>query len=313
MAEPTFVAVSTNAAIDRVAQVEGLGRLERASRFLETAGGKAIHAACVAAELGAAAVVVTTAGGRNGDLMLELLHDEPLDVIPVPVAGATRGTYTLVGTPGGELIEVHEPAAPMNEAEADALVSALDCLPTAPRVVAVCGSLPPAAPTDLHARLIEKAKELGAFTILDCSTPEALAAGLAAGPDLVAPNAAEAGALLGSRSDITSAIMQLGAAAVWLTLGPEGSVFAGAEGSFRLTAPQPQLVVNTVGCGDALIGGFAAGLIRGLDPLRAAALGVAAATDKLSRLHPGRVERGAVEALLPAIQATPLRAGAPVS
>ena len=64
-------------------------------------------------------------------------------------------------------------------------------------MVAVCGSLPPGAPTDLHARLIATARELGAFTILDCSTPAALAAGLAAGPDLVAPNLGEAGALLG--------------------------------------------------------------------------------------------------------------------
>ncbi len=40
---------------------------------------------------------------------------------------------------------------------------------------------------------------------------------------------------------------------------------------------------------------------------RAAALGAAAATEKLAHLHPGRVERGAVEALVPLVDLTPLQ------
>jgi fructose-1-phosphate kinase PfkB-like protein len=279
-----FVAVSTNPAIDRVARIEGpAGGVAHATEFLETPGGKAIHAACVAAELGAPATVVTTAGGRNGELLLELLASEPLEVVPVAVAGDTRGTYTLVGD-GGDLVEVHEPSAPLTEQEAGRLVAALASL--SPTVVAVCGSLPPGAPVDLHARLIVTAQVSGAFTILDCSTPDALAAALEAGPDLVAPNADEA-------RDVDPR----GAAAVWLSLGPEGSVFTDAGGSVRLPAPRPARVVNAVGCGDALVGGFAAGLIAGMEPREAAALGAAAAADKLGRLHPGRVERAAVEAL----------------
>ena len=45
--------------------------------MLETPGGKAIHAACVAAELGAEAAVVTTAGSHSGELLLALLASEP--------------------------------------------------------------------------------------------------------------------------------------------------------------------------------------------------------------------------------------------
>jgi fructose-1-phosphate kinase PfkB-like protein len=279
-----FVAVSTNPAIDRVARIEGpVGGIARASEFLETPGGKAIHAACVAAELGAPATVVTTAGGRNGALLLELLASEPLEVVPVAVAGDTRGTYTLVGD-GGDLVEVHEPSAPLTAQEAERLVAALAGLSAT--VVAVCGSLPPGAPVDLHARLIAAARASGAFTILDCSTPQAFAAALEAEPDLVTPNREEA-----RDADLR------GAAAVWLSLGAEGSVFSDAGGSIRLTGPPPARVVNSVGCGDALVGGFAAGLIAGMEAREAAALGAAAAADKLGRLHPGRVERAAVEAL----------------
>jgi len=56
-----------------------------------------------------------------------------------------------------------------------------------------------------------------------------------------------------------------------------------------------------------LIGGFAAGYLAGRDMRSAAALGAAAASDKLAHLHPGRVDRDAVEALEPSVSATSLR------
>jgi 1-phosphofructokinase family hexose kinase len=312
-----FVGVSTNPAIDRVARIAGPARgLVAASELLETPGGKAVHAACVAAELGARTAVVTTAGGWNGGRLLALLAEEEVEVVDVRVAAPTRGTYTLVDNDGGELVEVHEPAGRVRADEAGRLVAALSGLPSAPAVVAVCGSLPPGAPTDLHARLVATARDRGAFTILDCSTPDALATALAAEPDLAAPNLAEAGALLGEDLDpgrdaeLESAaerIRDMGARTLWLSLGPKGSVFATGDEVHRLAAPAPETVVNAVGCGDALIGGFAAGLIAGRGPLAAAALGVAAATEKLSHLHPGRVDRAAVEALVGAVETAPVR------
>ena len=317
-----LVAVSTNPAIDRVAVVDGPGRgIVRASELLETAGGKAIHVACVAAELGAETAVITTAGGRSGDQLLELLASEPVDVHPVPVAASTRGTYTVVRAGEGELIEVHEPSGSLTEGECDRLVSRLAAFST-PTAVAICGSLPPDAPPDLHARLVAAARERRAFTILDCSSPEPLAAALAEGPDLVAPNLAEAERLLGSELDpgadqelvgATDAIRDRGAGAVWLSMGPAGSVFADAEGATRLTAPEPTQPINTVGCGDALIGGLVAGMIAGHELRAAAALGVAAATDKLAHLHPGRVDRSTVERLVALVEATALRREATVS
>ena len=79
-ASPSFLAVATNPAIDRVARLAGRpSGIVRASEMLETPGGKAIHTACVAAELGARSAVITTAGGHSGELLLALLGAEPLD------------------------------------------------------------------------------------------------------------------------------------------------------------------------------------------------------------------------------------------
>ena len=86
--EPGFVAVSPNPAIDRVARIDGAAAgIVHATELLETPGGKAVHAACVASQLGADSAVITTVGGRSGGLLLDLLAAEPLDVIEVRVAG----------------------------------------------------------------------------------------------------------------------------------------------------------------------------------------------------------------------------------
>lgn len=323
-ASARFVAVGINPAIDRVALIDGRPvDIVAASQAIESAGGKAIHAACVAGQLGCDSSVITTAGGSNGRLLVDLLGSQGLEALIVEAAAPTRGTYTLVSDGEGDLVEVHEPSTPLSVSECNGLVRALEDLPSPPSVVAVGGSLPPGAPVELPAHLIETAAARGAMTILDCSTPEALSAGLAAGPDVVAPNLAEAEALLGTELSpdpgdaelvaVTSGLRGDGAKAVWLSLGSAGSVLASAEGFLRLSTPAPARVVNAVGCGDALIGGLAAGLVAGLGLRSAAALGVAAATDKLSRLHPCLVDRRAVEKIVPTVEATPLTDGVAVA
>lgn len=303
-----FLAVSTNPAIDRVAKFSGPATgVVKAGDFLETPGGKAAHTAMIASRLGASAALITTAGGPGGLLLLNLLEEEDFPVLPVEVRGNTRGTYTLVSDEDADLVEVHEPSAPLSGPECDLLVDALTGYERPPAVVAICGSLPAGSPADLHARLVGAARDRGDFTILDCSTAAALPAALAAGPDLFTPNLAEARRLLGIDEtgptppddelvEMTAALIEMGPAAVWLSLGADGSVLATAEGTVRLSAPEPPLAVNAVGCGDALVGGLAAGLLLAEDRLEdAAALGAAAATEKLAHLHPGEIDRPAVE------------------
>jgi 1-phosphofructokinase family hexose kinase len=326
---PRSLAVSTNPAIDRVARLGGpAAGVVKAAEFLETPGGKAAHVAMVATALGGEVELLTTAGGRSGGLFLALLEHEGFPVHAVRVSGATRGTYTVVVDGEADVVEVHEPAGELSAADADALVAALAAIAGNFETVAICGSLPPGAPIDLHARLVAAAREAGARTILDCSTVPAFEAALEARPDLVAPNLAEARALMGRKLDHMSSfrptdtepgptdeelyalcdgLMAAGAAAVWLSLGADGSLFARPGAGFRMRARSSPEVVNAVGCGDALVGGLLAG---GNDWAGAAALGVAAATDKLAHLHPGRVDPWRVRTIMGELEIVPLRKAA---
>ena len=298
------VAVSTNPAIDRVALADGAagGGLVRARELLETPGGKGAHVALVARELGADARLVTSAGGPRGALLSELLARAGVPATLVPVAPQTRATYTVVDPVAADVLEVHEPTGALSGEECERLIAAAVAALEGAAVAVISGSLPPGVPPDLHARLVRAANAAGAFTVLDTSTPAAFAEALAERPDLAKPNAAEAGAPADASIEtlhgFTAALRARGAAAVWLSAGAAGSVLAGADGAWHLSLRPAGSVVNAVGCGDALLGGLAAGLVRGLALLDAAALGVAAAADKLRHLHSGRVERAAVEPLL---------------
>ncbi len=297
------VAASTNPAVDRIALAPAAagGGLVRARELLVTPGGKAAHVALVAAALGADAELVAPAGGP---LLGELLAAAHLPATLVPTKAPTRGTYTVVDPAVGDVIEVHEPSGPLTSDECEAFVDTAAAAFAGAAVVAIAGSLPAGTAPDLHARLVDAASAAGAFTVVDSSSAPALERALAAGPDLVKPNAAEAAALLGGEQSLAAmaqGVRDRGARAVWLSAGPDGSVLADASGVWHLAAPAPAAVVSAVGCGDALVGGLAAGLARGLALLDAAALGVAAATDKLRHLHSGRVDGPAVEALVPAV------------
>lgn len=316
----SLIAVGPNPAIDRVALIDGRPQgVSKATRFLETPGGKAIHVAMICSQLGGRAAVLTTAGGPNGRLLESLLEAEDLPATLVPTAAATRGTYAIVSRAEADLAEIHEPSGALSALECDRLVDELAGRASERSVVAVSGSLPAGSPEDLHARLVEAARAKGARVLLDCSTPAALTLALEAGPDLVAPNLHEARRLAGSdrtgpaeAGELSLLLEELtgrGAAAAWLTLGSEGSLISADGKVHRLTAPPPGPALNAIGCGDALLGGLAAGMIAGDTPLESAALGVAAATDKLTRLHPGRIDRASVESLKTRVAVEPFRAG----
>jgi 1-phosphofructokinase family hexose kinase len=308
------LAVSANPAIDRVAVVPGTvasGTL-RAAHALETPGGKGAHVALVAHDLGARAHLVTVAGGHSGDLLRALLGDEALDATVIETVAPTRATYTILGD-AGDLVEVLEPATTLADDEVEALLDAVGALAADARVAVVAGSAPDGPPAAFAAELVRAARAAGARVLVDCSGP-ALAAALEAEPDLVLPNAAEAAHLLDEPQAADAVALAAaarglcarGAGAAVVTAAALGAVAVADGRAHHVQALRVPVPANAVGCGDALAAGVATGLARGDDLARALALGVAAATDKLGRLHPGHVDRAAVEALLADVAVTRL-------
>jgi fructose-1-phosphate kinase PfkB-like protein len=236
------------------------------------------------------------------DPLYTALLDVPATVIP---ADRTRGTYIVVDEQEGDVLEIHEPPLGLSAHTAAELEREATRAAAAADVVVCSGGVPPGLSSDLHATVTRAAR---GFSVVDTSSPAALTAALAAGPGLVAPNLAEARALLGDHSppELARRLRAAGARYAWVSLGAEGSVLAGPAGIHRLRAPAVARVVNAVGAGDALLGGLAAGLARGLAVLDAARLGVAAATDKVGHLHFAQVDARAVERLVARVTVEPI-------
>ena len=140
--------------------------------------------------------------------------------------------------------------------------------------------------------MLEIGEKAGKKVILDTSG-EALREGIHYRPFMIKPNIDEIGQLvgkklnLGNREEIYGAadeLHEMGIPVVVISLGASGSLMSCQEGVFRAQVPKVE-AVNTVGCGDSMIGGFTVGIARGLSmpeclKLASAISSAAAMTDR---------------------------------
>ncbi|NIM59494.1 MAG: hypothetical protein GTO16_11220 [Candidatus Aminicenantes bacterium] len=74
----------------------------------------------------------------------------------------------------------------------------------------------------------------------------------------------------------------LGAKAVFVTLGKDGVLVMTPEEFKRIRSPEVKSIVDTTGCGDVFCGGAVAKLAEGQDPFTAASCGLELATEAVS-------------------------------
>ncbi len=187
-----FVAASPS--IDRTHVVDALtpGEIHRPQHVVAVAGGKALNAARAAHALGADVHAIALLGGHTGRWVAAALEEEGVTCDAVAGPGETR--ICLSVSDGEALTEFYEPGPELDPEHWAALEAAAARIAAGARWVGIAGSLPPGAPADAAARLIRVARQAGARVALDVSG-EALRLGLAAGPDFVKVNAAEAAEL----------------------------------------------------------------------------------------------------------------------
>lgn len=256
-----IVTVTPNPSVDRTYRLGALrpGTLNRARSVTVEASGKGVNVSRVLARLGTRTRMVVTAGGPEGRLLASLLNGLPVDLIEV--AGHTRINVTLVTerlTEANEPTKVNEPGAALSAAESAALVSAVEAaLAGDVTWLACCGSLPVGTDPGLIGHLVAAGRAARVPIAVD-SSGAALAAAVAAGADLVKPNADELVELAGAGLDPHHAarmIQTRTGGAVLASLGAAGALLVTPDGAWHATPP-PIVPVNTTGAGDALLAGY---------------------------------------------------------
>ena len=293
-----IVTVTPNPSIDRTIQIDRLdrGRMIRARAATSEAAGKGLNVSLALATEGVDTSAILPLAADSATVYLRLLADA-VPITAVPIKGAARVNVSLV-EPDGTVTKVNEPGPQLEPDDVEAILAAASAVAGSGWVVG-CGSLPPGAPVDFYARLIALGSEDRRIAV--DTSGEALGAAVCARAALIKPNTAELAELVGrplaTIGDVNAAARELierGAHAVLVSLGPDGALLVDARTASHAEASIDD-VVNTVGAGDALLAGFlAAG--GGSDALgNAIAWSVAAIRSPGTRMRPvTAADRGAV-------------------
>jgi 1-phosphofructokinase len=264
-----ILTLTLNPSLDRTIEISALARgaVIRAAAARLDPGGKGVNVSRALLANGVASRAVVPYGGDEGGQLVRLLGAEGLDMVTVPVSGATRSNVTLA-EPDGTITKINEPGTALTPAELDAIAETVLAAAHEADWVVASGSLPPEVPADVYARLCRRFAGAGIHVAVDTSGP-ALVAALADGPALVKPNADELAAATGMPirrvGDAVEAAHRLraaGARTVLASLGADGAVLV-EDGGVRYGEAAVAGRRSSVGAGDAMLAGFLAAGGRG--------------------------------------------------
>ena len=231
----------------------------RVGTVTERPGGKAVNVARVLHRLGEPTRLVVPAGGDTGEQLRHGLERAGLEAVLVRSGRATRRTVTVVERDLAGATTLVEPASLDCWS---ALVEAVETALVGSAVLVLGGSVPAGVPEDGLATLISAGHDRGLPVLVD-THGRWLVSALAAGADVVKPNAHELAEITGDDDPVRAArtLARSSGATVVASLGESGVLAATATGLWE-ARPGAVLQGNPTGAGDALVAGLARGLLR---------------------------------------------------
>lgn len=266
-----ILTVTLNAAIDKRYVVENFktGEVNRVKECAYTPGGKGLNVSKPAAIAGAKVVATGFVGGHAGNYIEDALKPFGIESAFYHMEQESRSCINIWDSMQKVQTEFLEPGFAVTERDFEGFVEQFRKLVQEADVVTMSGSVPKGLDGSAYQKLVAVVKEAGKKVILDTSGA-LLTAGIEAKPTMIKPNIDEIRMLTGSSCDNLDEIIdaavkvqQSGVEIVAVSLGGDGSIVACEDGVYRAIVPKID-TVNTVGCGDSMIAGFALGLSEGL-------------------------------------------------
>lgn len=306
-----ILTVTANAAIDKRYVVEGfgVGNVNRVKSCSASAGGKGINVARVGSIVGEQMIATGFLGGHAGKFISEHVEELGIRSEFLWCNGESRTCINIWDEVAKKQTEFLEPGFSVTEEDCDGLIHKFTELLEQVNVVTISGSAPKGASPKLYKRMIRIAREKGKKVILDTSGVF-LESCLVEMPTMIKPNIDEIRALTGrpmnTRESMIKAARDLhddGVEIVVISLGGDGSLVSCSEGVFDVKVPKID-AVNTVGCGDSMIAGFAVGMARNLSMEETIRLASAVSAANAMRMETGFIVKEDMEKLLPQVKIT---------
>jgi tagatose 6-phosphate kinase len=306
-----ILTVTLNAAIDKRYVVDGFleGEVNRVTSCSYTPGGKGLNVSKPAVIAGGEVVATGFVGGHAGQYIEDALKPLGITSAFYHLDGESRSCINIWDGKKEIQTEFLEPGFEVKEEEFQGFLQLFQTLIEKADVVAISGSVPKGLDGTAYQKMVNMVKEAGKKVILDTSG-NLLKMGIEACPTMIKPNLDEIRMLTGkscdSLEDMVEAAKKIhsqGVEIVAVSLGGEGSFVVCESGVYRARVPKLH-AVNTVGCGDSMIAGFALGLSENLpmEEILKKASGISAAS--ALREETGFFRMEDMEQLLPEIEIT---------
>lgn len=255
-----IVTLTLNPTIDVAYEVDQVFHTHKMRAHSEShdPGGGGINVSRVFTRLGGDARTCYLAGGATGAALDGLLDMHGLARTRIDIKGHTRIATSVLERESGREYRFVPPGPTISPEETQACLDQLEHIEC--DFLVASGSLPPGMPEDFYQRVQATAGKRGIRMVLDTSGA-ALRMGLAGGGIyLVKPSQGELQQLVGRKlegveaiSTAASAIVKQGQAEyVAVTMGHEGAVLAGPDGTLFLPAIEIE-AKSAVGAGDSFL------------------------------------------------------------
>lgn len=297
-----ILTVTLNAAIDKRYVVENFqeGEVNRVHECEYVPGGKGLNVSKPLAIAGADVIATGFVGGHAGAYICDRLKDYKVKDGFYRVEAESRSCINIWDPVKKKQTEFLEPGFVIDEKDWKGFEEKFKELAKDAEVVTISGSVPKGLDSSAYKKLISIVKGLGKKVILDTSG-KLLTEAVEEIPYMIKPNIDEIAMLTGEKinvdapnffEDVIAAakrVHNMGVKLVVVSLGADGSLMVCDEGVFRAIVPRVD-AVNTVGCGDSMIAGFAIGIAEGLTPVdtmrKASAISAASAmTEETGRFN----------------------------
>lgn len=299
-----ILAVCPNPSVDTLVHFDGFNpgstnRIRKEDRF---PGGKGVHVALAAAELGAETRLLGIWAGPSGEWIRRKCEERGVACRGVEVEGWTRSCITFRTGDEFDNSELLAPGPAITRADFDHFADSVLGYAKRASCAVISGSWPPGAADTDTASLARALHDAGVPVFLDGSG-EAFSSALGEAPFLAHVNLEECRTVVGRECSPVDGARTLadrcGTAVV--TAGAAGAWVASDGFLAHLRCPV-RPTASPVGSGDCLVGGMAAGHDKGMSLLEMARLGVACGAANCLRPEIGMFHRADVERLATLIE-----------
>lgn len=293
--------ITLNPSLDYIVKVDDfkVGHVNRTSKEDIYPGGKGINVSIVLKNLGVKNRALGFTAGFTGEEIEKLVANHGVDNEFIRLEkGMSRINVKLKSK---EESEINGMGPDISKNDIEKLYEKLEALKAGDFVV-LAGSIPNTLPDDIYETIMKDFKDKEINFVVD-ATKDLLLNVLKYKPFLIKPNHHELGEMfnvkLNSKDEIITyakKLQEIGARNVIISMAGDGAILIEENGEITISDTPKGMLVNSVGAGDSMVGGFLAGIAENKNIKEAFKIGVA--TGSASAFSEGLATRDKVEELL---------------